>query len=195
MTSRKRHLGRLLELFLPEARFPDEKFWTKDGTPIYPKPKGPGDVQGLTMKDLGVEDEPEESPLAPNAESGSLFNHFSKTFSEFIRNIDTAAKKLFGNDYQKTIDDYFKQPGYVRDVIRRLWDGNWTDSEALSEIGFIFDVVQSGIAGDPNYNPSHYPHLARKSYGQKVDWDHNTGTIVSRRKRPVGLNPDGTLRY
>lgn len=30
----------LCEVFLPEARFPDEKFWNKDGSPIHPEPKG-----------------------------------------------------------------------------------------------------------------------------------------------------------
>jgi hypothetical protein len=193
MTSRKHHLRRLLELFLPEARFPDEKFWTKDGTPIYPEPKGiPRNTQGLTMKDLGVEDEP---PLAPNAEKGDLYNHFSKTLPEFIRNIDTAAKKLFGDRYQKKIDAWFRQPGYVQDVIKKLWDDNYTDWEALGEIGFIFDVVQGGIVGDPNRNPSHYPQLTTKRFQPKVDWDPITDTVTPRPKRPVGLNPDGTLRY
>lgn len=38
-----------------EARFPDEKFWKKDGTPIYAAAKGPppGTV-GKTHADLGA---------------------------------------------------------------------------------------------------------------------------------------------
>jgi hypothetical protein len=36
----------LYEVFMPEARFPDEKFWNKDGSSIYPKPKGRNDRQG-----------------------------------------------------------------------------------------------------------------------------------------------------
>lgn len=36
----RKHLRHLLELFLPEARFPDEKFWSKDGDPIHAKSKG-----------------------------------------------------------------------------------------------------------------------------------------------------------
>lgn len=45
----------LFEMFMPEARFPDEKFWQKDGSPIHPEPKGPprGTV-GSTHFDLGV---------------------------------------------------------------------------------------------------------------------------------------------
>lgn len=31
----------LFEMFMPEARFPDEKFWDKDGNAIHPDPKGP----------------------------------------------------------------------------------------------------------------------------------------------------------
>jgi hypothetical protein len=43
----------LYEVFMPEARFPDEKFWNKDGSSIYPKPKGiPKGTVGTTGKDL-----------------------------------------------------------------------------------------------------------------------------------------------
>jgi len=51
-----KHRRYLFEMFMPEARFPDEKFWQKDGTPIYPEPKGPprGTV-GKTHADLGAD--------------------------------------------------------------------------------------------------------------------------------------------
>lgn len=48
----------LFELFMPrEARFPDEKFWTKDGEPIEAPPKGPprGAI-GQTHADFGAQD-------------------------------------------------------------------------------------------------------------------------------------------
>ena len=41
-----------------EARFPDEKFWNKDGEPIHPPAKGtPPGATGLSSKDLGVSDD------------------------------------------------------------------------------------------------------------------------------------------
>ena|SRR5690606_5543978 len=45
----------LVEMFMPEARFPDEKFWDKNGDPIHPEPKGPpkGTV-GRTHADIGA---------------------------------------------------------------------------------------------------------------------------------------------
>jgi hypothetical protein len=70
MTSRKF----LFELFLPEARFPDEKFWNKDGSAIHPKPKGPPvGSQGKTHADLGADAVSQagngDSDVYPNARS------------------------------------------------------------------------------------------------------------------------------
>lgn len=46
----------LFEMFMPEARFPDEKFWDKDGEPIQAKPKGPpAGTTGKTHADIGAD--------------------------------------------------------------------------------------------------------------------------------------------
>lgn len=64
----------LFEMFMPEARFPDEKFWNKDGSPIHPEPKGPpkGTV-GRTHADVGAKDADDEpvgdrNPLSPGGD-------------------------------------------------------------------------------------------------------------------------------
>lgn len=58
-----------------EARFPDEKFWDREGNPIHPEPKGPppGTV-GKTHKDIGSTDR--DDPRA-SSEEGTIGGRFS----------------------------------------------------------------------------------------------------------------------
>lgn len=193
MTSRKF----LFELFLPEARFPDEKFWTKDGDPIHPPRKGmPANARGTTHQDYGAQDRDDDGDdeLDPVQRHGaSLFNHFSKTFPEFERAIRGYAQQIFGPNYEKVIDGAFGQPGLVKRYIKSMWDGNWTDHEAGDEIGFLFDVAQGGSSG--YYNPSNYKHLASGNPGTKEDWDASIQDVKPRPSRPIGVDKQGNLVY
>lgn len=61
-------------MFMPEARFPDEKFWDKDGSAIRPAPKGPPKgTTGKTHFDLGVPGADQPSHKGPGFEVPALY--------------------------------------------------------------------------------------------------------------------------
>ena len=57
----------LYELFLRDARFPDEKFWNKSGEPTQMAKKSgpPPGATGTTAKDWGVKDDPKNGSSKP----------------------------------------------------------------------------------------------------------------------------------
>jgi hypothetical protein len=192
----RKHLRHLLELFLPEARFPDEKFWSKSGDPIHPKPKGPGGAHGTSAKDYGFHDPPTAPVSSPTPARGDLYDHFSKSENEFIRAIRNAAYKLYGTDFESVIDDSWGKPGMVKDLLEKMWKNNFTDYEALGEIGFLFDIAQNGNSGYQGYlGPSHYPAAHTSGYHPREDWDPNTGDMIPRPGRPKGGDRKGNLVY
>lgn len=190
MTFRK-HLRFLYEMFLSrEARFPDEKFWSRDGSPAaMRKSSGPpkGTV-GTTAKDYGVSDEPEaESDPWAGPNRPDLFDRFSKTLPEFQKAIMDAAKKLYGPNFEQVIDKAFGKPGLTQEAIRDLWDANATDNEALGEVGFLFDTAQGGgYSGGGVHN---YPAVTKPGYFRrpKDDWDDASGSLTPRKSRPIGI--------
>lgn len=192
MTFRK-HLRFLYEMFLPrEARFPDEKFWTKSGEPVAMKRGGPpkGTV-GTTAKDWGVkDDEPDDSfdPDGPSPHArDALFDRFSQTFPEFQKSVYDAARRLFGKDFDQVIDQAFNKPGFTKQAIRDMWESFRTDHEALNDIGFLFDTAQGGGYG--SVGPSGYSHVTDPHYftEPREDWDPVTHNLVPRTGHPKGF--------
>lgn len=180
---------------MPEARFPDEKFWSKDGDPIQAAPKGPPKGSGHTsMKSLGA-GEPEDPASKVTPKNADLRDHFSKTFPEYLSAVDGAAKRAYGPDYMKKIEEAFNKPGMIRDALKQMWDVNYTDHEAFGEIGFLFDTAQQ--AGQTTYNghaggPAGYPRLLKPDYwandiDSKGIYDPTTGDVTPRPGRPTGV--------
>ena len=90
------------------------------------------------------------SPNAP------LYDHFSKTKPEFINKVVGEAYKLYGRDFGKKIDARHG-PGAWKKLVDQMWDKHYSDSEAVDEIGFYFDISQQGESG----------------YGSAGAYDHN----------------------
>ncbi len=141
MLSRRGHLAFLYEMFLPEARFPDEKFWNRDGTPIYPDPKGPPPgTSGKTHADLG----------ATGAARGV---RKSKTLPEFRKVIRKMVQDAFGLDpfanwpHPDSDKDAF-------DITHDAWNEGANEQEATERIG---DALQKDnqFSDDPYYESPH----------------------------------------
>lgn len=185
---------------MPEARFPDEKFWTKDGDAIQAPPKGapPGGAYS-SMKSLGA-GEPEDPTSRTAPKNANLLDHFSKTFPEYLSAVDGAAKKAYGPDYVKKIEEAFNKKGMVRDALKQMWDANYTDHEAFGEIGFLFDTAQQSSQGTGSSGPAGYPHLLKPDYWKndidsKGIYDPITGDVTPRAGRPKGVDAKGNLVF
>jgi hypothetical protein len=80
--------------------------------------------------------------------SSDLRDKFSKTYEEFKRNLEKIAEKYLGKDWKDFIEK--AQPNKHGDVdkgIRKMWIENYTDYEAIHEIGFWYDLAQTDSFG------------------------------------------------
>jgi hypothetical protein len=197
-----RHLRRLFEIFMPEARFPDEKFWTKDGDAIQAAPKGaPAGAVGTTHKDYGSYKDPRRATDTHKpqkfdwaATGKALRDIFSTDPETFKRNIEGAAAKLFGPRWKDLIDRAWGSKGFTDGVIKKMWDKNYTDNEGIGDIGFLFDTAQrpgevQGYRG--SYRGADWePEDKGDFVDNGDDWES-----VPRTGRPTGVGPDGNLTF
>lgn len=124
-----------------------------------------------------------------------LYDHFSKTFPEYKVKVDRVAKKYLGNDWKRFISERTGGRISVQDVdnfIRHMWNNFWTDSEAVQQIGFIFDVAQdyhiddAGRTAMENYD---IPSMLTDP-GPKMDWSVADHDLYDRTRRIVGVQGD-----
>jgi hypothetical protein len=126
----------LYEMFLADARFPDEKFWNKDGSPIHPEPKGPPrGTRGMTHGDVGAKDQDDQLDFSNdgNNKAGQVGNYDG---SDIYPNIDTV---------KETPDAYHALQGVLKDL--------GMTEEQLPETAFLFDEdgnLTVTIPGGPN---------------------------------------------
>jgi len=182
---------------MPEARFPDEKFWSKDGDPIQAAPKGaPQGTKGSTFKDYGSSRELRRAtdtatPQKRNwqAIGKALRDRFSSDSESFRRNIEAESAKLFGPQWKNLIDRAWGSKGFADNAIEKMWNKNYSDNEAMQEIGFLFDLAQR--PGElQGYTPDGSPWEPNDKFDFDSDWNE-----TPRPGRPTGVGGDGKLTY
>lgn len=104
--------------FLREARFPDEKFWNKDGAPIHAELKGqPRGTVGTTSKDY----EPKPEPVEPETIVSDFTHLIPIPFEDSSKEVKTWAKSAGF----KKISSWLVNPKH--------WDrGQQNDSNSLN---------------------------------------------------------------
>lgn len=131
----KKSIKTLIEMFLSDARFPDEKFWTKDGQAIHPKAKGtPPGATGLSSKDFGSRDDNDKHTATIEVIPGNRYYELQISspgvkpislldieLEEYIAKYDI---KTIVQNLDKTPNGYrssFKDGKYPADEYIKIW--------------------------------------------------------------------------
>lgn len=83
----------------------------------------------------------------PGSPTASCYDTFSKDPTSYRNNVGKAATKIFGKDWEQTIEKVYGN-GAVNRMFNDLWKNFWTDHEALGEVGHFFDAARQALDGD-----------------------------------------------
>jgi hypothetical protein len=141
-----------------------------------------------------------------NDETQYGYDQFSKTFPEFKVKLEKRLQKFLGKDWKQFVADRAGTTPVALDrAIRLLWDGNWSDYEATTEIFHWFDCAQNEFGYDPYgieraiKNPTkendyfHKPNLnSQENTGLGGEGEEDDYPDYWKRPgRPVGALPNG----
>lgn len=128
-----------------------------------------------------------------------LFDRFATTEQQFRSEVNAAASKLFGDQWDVMVDAGYG-PGSTEKLLKALWDNNWSPHEALGEISHYFDISQSKFYPDETHNmeldgedlteiyPMKPERLVRYDYSKDADdW-------VPRAERPTSRDFWGSTK-
>jgi hypothetical protein len=131
-----------------------------------------------------------DQPDAPPGDEA--FDQFSRTFPEFKVKLERRITRYLGRDWKRFIADRANTSTQkVDQMIRRMWDGNFTDHEATNEIFFMFDMAQNEFGYDGHdfqkmlQNGDYWAKPLLGSADPEKGEDFND----PRPGRPVGVDP------